>query len=414
MVNDFLARPFNPPKKEHTERSIRASRMTDEDRAICDKFIGELQADISENRIRKLWYCLVTIRNHSDRPFQEMEYDDLRTVINRMKSATNEDGKKRYSENTRRDTIATMKQFFRFLIKRRKSRVKTKELNDIRLPKDPGTSVKPHDLLTETDRDAMIKACQSPRDQAIISVMYEAGLRPVEIGRLRARDVIFTGSGMVLWVREKTTRQRKIPAPLSAGYMKTWFEVAPYPLVDDAIVFPGLHRKRREDGTLVYASITDDSLRAQLKIIADRAGVENYRHPYQFRHTAITNLINYGLPEKKVERISHGGPSQMLKRYYHVTDDEIEEDILAIHGMAKKSTPLKKPESLYCVACGTVNPSTMQFCGKCRRPLTEEAQKEARTLEEMADEFYLTMSPKERAAFEDRIAEKIAQKMASK
>jgi len=302
-----------------------------------------------------------------------MRYDDLVAVINRIKEEKKDNGDRRYSENTRRDTIAVMKQFFKFLIKRKKSRVKASELKDIRLPKDPGTPVKPHDLLTEKERDAMIHACQSPRDQAIISLMFEAGLRPVEIGRLRARDVIFSDRGMSVWVREKTTRQRKIPAPLSGGYVKTWFEVAPYPMVDDAYVFPGLHRKRREDGTLVYASMTDDALRAQLKIIAKRAGVTNYRHPYQMRHTAITNLINYGLPEKKVEKLSHGGHSQMLKRYYHVTDEEIEDDILAIHGKTDRKTPLKKPESLYCVACGTLNPPTMKFCGQCRRPLTEEA-----------------------------------------
>lgn len=419
-------RPFHSLKPEYIGTLYSESRMSPADKELVQKFIQEKAEeailDPKKNhfgpaRERRLLQHLRVLREYSPVDYSEITREHLLKIMPAIKDAKiGEDtykvilkkdgtpakpkrkiGEKRFSKNTYRDVIASSKMFFKWLIDADKSRITPKEIKKIGIPEADEHTIEAGDLLTEEDRDAMIKACQNGRDRAIISLMFEAGLRPVEIGRLTHADVEFTSNSMNISTAEKTGRKRKIPAPLSKMYLKAWLNDCPYDPSPDAVVFCSLTPTILPDGSRQWLPLKDDAIRRQIKTIAQIAGIKNYRKLYQFRHTAISSWINGGLPERMAMEMSHGGDTKMLRIYYHVTHDEVERRVLALNGM-ETSEPVKKaPTALVCAGCGSKNPVTLRYCGNCGAPLTDEAKAQVQSDEtRLFDQFKKYMASQEK------------------
>jgi site-specific recombinase XerD len=374
-------RTFHSFKPGYIDSIVVNSKMSPADVEIMSEFISEKKAtaSIGVSRERRIYQHLRVLREFSPVDFNKITFKILTRILPAIKDCKNEEGNPRFAQNTYRDVVAVTKMFLHWLIDEKHIDITESQLKKIKLPQADEHTIKPDDLLSEESRDAMIRACQNSRDRAIISLLFEAGLRPVEIGRLTHKDVEFTHNSMNVYVREKTARQRKIPAPLSKQYIKAWLNDCPYEPSPDAVVFCSLTPTILADGSRQWLPLKGDAMRIQLKHLAQVAGVKNYIKPYQFRHTMISDCINGGLPERMVTQMSHGGDTRMMKIYYHVSDDEIENRVLARHGLVSDNHTKKDPTSLKCADCGTRNPPTLKFCGNCGGPLTEEAQSQIET-----------------------------------
>ena len=244
-------------------------------------------------------------------------------------------------------------------------------IGKIKIPRMESRKIRPEDLLTEAEINAIIKAA-SPRDRAVISLMADAGLRPIEAGTLRFSDLEFIQGGLYVHVgKKKTDRIRRIPAPNARYYVQRWIDEAPYPIQGDDPLF----RSSRRDDTGEWLPLMDDTLRLAIKGAASRAGVTRYKHPYQFRHGAITRWINAGVSTAKVAKLSHGGPSRMVEEvYWHGDDDAIGQEILEkVHGAPAREKKVVNPTTRMCQVCGKIYPISVRYCETCG-PLTEEAR----------------------------------------
>jgi integrase len=220
----------------------------------------------------------------------------------------------------------------------------------------------------------MIEACMNSRDRAIIALFYEAALRPCEIGRMTWNDVYFDDYGVLVTVCEKTNRVREIRCVVARPYLAAWRDDCPYTPEGEAMVFCSL-RAGRTNQPLPHMPLNEVSLREQIRKIAERAGVERYYRPYQFRHTRTTDLLNEGIPESHVMMITHGGRTNMLEVYSHVTAQDAQKSILAMNGIEESKGPKKKRlEINKCPHCKTLNGPTAMYCNACGKPLTEEAR----------------------------------------
>jgi len=378
-------RSFHTWKESDMPTILEKSNLSDDDKQLVHEFIEGKKEDSILNkkskhfgtaRERRVLQYLRTLREFSPVDFSEITLKHMTKIMPSIEKAQGEKGERRYSQNTYRSTIAAAKMFLTWIVDNDKSAMTEKDLKKIGIPAADEKTVKSDDLLTEETRDAMIKACQNSRDRAIISLMFEAGLRPIEIGQLTFADVEFNQNGMIITTDKKTERIRKIPAPLSKPYLTAWMNDIPYESGSDAVVFCSL-TPSIENNTRQWLPLKEDALRGQIKLIAKRAGIKNYKKLYQFRHTAISSWINNGIPERMAMQMSHGGNTQMLRIYYHVTNDEVERRVNALHGIESDKEYVKKePTAQICPACGNRNPTTLKYCGTCGTILNaEEYQK---------------------------------------
>lgn len=361
--------------------------MSQDDKELVTAFIKS-KTDVAatneaksfgQSRERRVLQHLRTLREFSPVDFRYIDLEDMVIIMPAIKRAETEDGDPRFSQNTYRDSIAVSKMFLTWLSDEGISELTAKDLKKIGIPAANEHTIEADDLISEDDRDKMIKSCQNSRDRAIISMMFEAGLRPVEIGRLTFKDVAFTDNSMTITTKGKTGRERKIPAPLSKMYLKSWMNDLPYEPSPDTVVFCSMTPLVNDKGVRQWLPLKDDAIRRQIKTIAEIAGVKNFKKMYQFRHTAISSWINGGLPERMAMELSHGGDTKMMRIYYHVTNKEVERRVLALNGMGDTEPVKKAPTKNICQSCGTKNPVTLRFCGNCGGPLTEQARSQVET-----------------------------------
>ena len=359
---------FNRYTKGEEKNTL--SRIPGRDRALVERFIKErssLKKALSRGRVKKILFSLATLRALSPVPFGELTEDHVIDILDGVK-------KKGWTANTTRDVIAVLKPFLIWMVKKKEApALSLAWIEEIKIPRMESRKIRPEDLLTEEEIDAIIKAA-SPRDRAVIALMTDAGLRPIEAGTMRFSDLEFKDNSLYVHVKKKTDRIRRIPAPRAMYYVQQWIDQAPYPITEDDLLF---RSSRLQDGE--YPPLMDDTLRWCIREAAKRAGVARYKHPYQFRHGAITRWINAGVSTAKVAKLSHGGPSRMVESvYWHGDDEEIGEELMEkVHGRERKEKVKPHPTVRRCAICGRIYPLSVRYCATCG-PLTEEAGAEER------------------------------------
>lgn len=383
-------RAFHTIREDYTERSLQDAVnkgwMTENDRDLILEYVEEKKGQrgkLSQSRVKNIQIFLKNWTEFLQKPFTEITMRDVTSAAVKLATAKYDGvnthcrkpiGALRFGKTGIHEHRRELKAFLYWLLEEgHNPNLDPKKLKKFDTLAPETMTFKASDLLLPDEIEAMIHACQYSRDRAIIALLYEGGLRPVEIGRLAWRDIVFHKHGADLTVREKTDRPRQIPIRWAVPYIAQWRQDCPYSPEGDALMFSTLVPKRL-NGELRYLPLKDDSLRKQLKEIAGKAGVRRYHKPYQLRHTRITDLLNANIPEAHVMQISHGGRTTMFSRYAHVTDSDAKISILKLQGVDVEE--LKKRPSLearQCPRCNRINPRDVEWCGGCGHPLTLEA-----------------------------------------
>ena len=348
------------------------SRFTPGNRKFVQQFIAWLNTTqksgrtLSYSRERKLLYFLSKIPLE----FDKLTDEDIITLINGIK-------KEKWAPSTVRDAIAILKQFTKWLIRKRKNRTLTRDtIDEIQIPSSETTEIKAKDLLTIEEINQITEHA-SPRDKCIIQLMGDGGLRPGEAAGLRRNQLEFTDGGLFVHVSSKKggqkERKRRVPVPNSREYILTWLNIAPYEIGENDLLF---RSSRFNHMKKMYPPLRDDILRLSLRNAAARANVTRYKHPYQFRHATISRWLQAGISTAKVSQLSHGGPSRVVEMvYWHPDMEQAGDEVLAkVHGRKEKAEKIvSKPTSRVCPICGRIYPLNVRYCITCG-PLTEEVK----------------------------------------
>lgn len=145
-----------------------------------------------------------------------------------------------------------------------------------------------------------------------VRLMVSTGLRVGELCKLRLEDVPPDGSS--LRVHGKGSRDR-------IAY------VADIELQGDLRQF--MRARRRDGGTAALfvnrrgLAMKPQSLRARLRHLADRAGLNRRITPHMLRHTAATLLIEKGVDIRFVQRLLGHSSIATTEIYTHVSDEAL-------------------------------------------------------------------------------------------
>lgn len=371
MARDVSA--FNLVRVEYADnsiqRSIRQKRFTVKDGELVRAFTSELQATdgISVSRANKITYTLVGWRRFLTKPFNTCIIADIHTAIPALKAGKTNHGKS-YKSNTISDFLKILKQFFTWMIKNKHSKIPIDKIQDLRAPgRDPMTTTA-NDLLTPDEVQQMINSCKRDVDRAMLWTLYEGAFRIGEIGLMKWGDLTFDSHGVIVNVSFKTDKPRYVRIIMATEHIARWRASYPGKAEGDALVFVN-----RNGEPFSHAQV-----RKQIRVIANRAGINKRVNPHVFRHSRITHLIRQGAAESVVKAVCWGSQdSRMLKTYLHLTGSDIDKEMLKLYGI---ETPQKKAERglkpVQCPHCKIVNPPNNAFCSSCGRSLTEEAEQE--------------------------------------
>lgn len=185
--------------------------------------------------------------------------------------------------------------------------------------KEPRATEQPVDVIPEDGIRAMLDTCDASfegrRDEALIRVLADGGLRVGECARLTLDDVDM--EQQVLWVLGKGGRKRGVP-----------FGDRTARALDRYLRARRRHPKAspKEGGKARLwlgrvGPLTDDGIAQVLDRRARRAGL-GHIHPHQLRHTAAHQLRLAGMNDQDMKRIFGWRSGKMLERYGASAADE--------------------------------------------------------------------------------------------
>lgn len=183
----------------------------------------------------------------------------------------------------------------------------TDPLLGMKAPKLDSKVVEP---LTDDDVRALLKACagaefRDRRDEALVRLMVESGLRAGEAATLRTEDVDLM-RGTVIVRRGKGGKGRVVPfGPQTARAMDRYRrQRAQHRLADTSAWWLGDRGK----------AFSYDALHKTLKARAASAGLRGF-HPHLLRHTAAHRWLAAGGSESGLMAVAGWERPDMLQRY---------------------------------------------------------------------------------------------------
>jgi integrase len=202
--------------------------------------------------------------------------------------------------------LQVLKQFGRYL-------VDEGELDDNPLAglKPPKVDVRVVDSLTEEDLRKLFKVCQGPafrdrRDEAIVRLMAESGMRAGELLRLQVDDVDL-GRGLAIIHTAKNGRGRVVPfGPQTGRAVDRYMRVRRKHRLAHA---PELWLGDGHRPALAYHGLRDAVLRR-----AEMAGLRRF-HLHKLRHTAASRWLAAGGSEGGAMAVMGWRSRGMLDRY---------------------------------------------------------------------------------------------------
>lgn len=252
---------------------------------------------------------LVSFINYEDKSLTEIDYFALRMFIAYLYD-------KGLSKSSIERKIATLRSFFKFLIKR--GLIEDNPARMIKFPK------KDKKLFTVFDIDTIFSLLELPdketpsgiRDALILEFLYGTGVRVSELVNIKFDDIDF--GGMRVRIFGKGKKMRVIP--LSDYIMDL---IKRYLSVREDIVQKGVvntdHLFINKFGT----ALTDRSVRRIVDKYLKKAGLPLNYSPHSFRHTFATHLLENGADLRTIQKLLGHSSLATTQKYTHLNLSEI-------------------------------------------------------------------------------------------
>jgi integrase/recombinase XerC len=226
---------------------------------------------------------------------------------------------KQYSKSTIARKLATLRSFYKFLVKR--GHLTSNPVTAVRTPKQDKK------LPKFLEYDQIKKLLETPptdnwlgaRDRAIMETLYGTGVRVSELVALNIEDVDFLGE--VLHVRGKGKKERISPIGSSAlqtiqHYMEFRNRRAQSNgNFDSKVLFVNKHGKR----------LSTRSVRRKMDKYLKIAGLDPTISPHTLRHSFATHMLNNGADLRSVQELLGHQSLSTTQIYTHLTTKRLKE-----------------------------------------------------------------------------------------
>jgi len=226
---------------------------------------------------------------------------------------------KQYSKSTSARKLATLRSFYKFLVKR--NYLQNNPVTAVRTPKQDKKLPKflEYDqvkrLLETPPADSWLGA----RDRAIMETLYGTGVRVSELVSLNIEDVDFLGE--VLHIRGKGKKERI--APIGSSALQSIQHYMEYRNrraqnngnFDSKVLFVNKHGKR----------LSTRSVRRKMDKYLKLAGLDPSISPHTLRHSFATHLLNNGADLRSVQELLGHQSLSTTQIYTHLTTKKLKE-----------------------------------------------------------------------------------------
>jgi len=226
---------------------------------------------------------------------------------------------KQYSKATIARKLATLRSFYKFLVKR--NQLSSNPVTGIRTPKQDKKL--PHFL----EYEQVKKLLETPpmdnwlgaRDRAILETLYSTGMRVSELVGLNMEDIDFLGE--IVHIRGKGKKERIAPISSSAlQVIQHYIEfrnkrAQSNSNFDSKVLFVNKHGRR----------LSTRSVRRKMDKYLKMAGLDPSISPHTLRHSFATHMLNNGADLRSVQELLGHQSLSTTQIYTHLTTKKLKE-----------------------------------------------------------------------------------------
>jgi len=243
----------------------------------------------------------------------------LTADVNTIRSYMSQLLEQQYSKSTTARKIATLRSFYKFLVKR--NYIESNPVISIKTPKQDKKLPKFLDL-SEIERLLNTPPSNSwlgARDRAILEVLYSTGMRVSEVVSLNMDDVDFLGE--VIHIRGKGKKERLSPIGSSAlQAIQNYIEFRNKRMANDSnfdakVLFANKHGQR----------LSTRSVRRKMDKYLRQAGLDPTISPHTLRHSFATHMLNNGADLRSVQEMLGHQSLSTTQVYTHVSTTRIKD-----------------------------------------------------------------------------------------
>ena len=274
-------------------------------------------------------------------------------------------------------TISDFKKVLKKFVKYANDGELPKFWNDIHSEKIRSRYSNADQMITYDELQSLLNACKNLRDKALISILWDSGIRASELLQLKVKDFQKSSDGLYATLNiqkgSKNYKQRTVVLTGDSvvlvpqyieflkGYLKDKFS-------DDGFLFIGIGKENPGE------NLTYDDLRSLVQKIAKRSGIKKPISPHLFRHSAATRMA-VDVPIQVFTKQMGWSSNKMADNYTHLDSKGQIMAILKAQGIPINDEELKKPLSKVnrrCPRCHVVNTGSARFCNNCGSPMKPE------------------------------------------
>ena len=237
---------------------------------------------------------------------------------------------KNYSKSTTARKLATLRSFYKFLVRR--GHVETSPVTAIRTPKQEKKLPRCLEfnqittLLNCPDTNNLLGA----RDRAILETLYSSGLRVSELVSLNLSDVDFLGE--TLHIRGKGKKERISPIGSTAlqaiqRYLSFRDADPRKENFDQQALFINKHGQR----------LSTRSVRRKLDKYLLQVGMDPRISPHTLRHSFATHMLNNGADLRVVQELLGHQSLSTTQVYTHLTTNKMKQVYDQAHPRTQES-----------------------------------------------------------------------------
>jgi len=309
---------------------------------------------------------------------------------------------KQYKPNYKRQLISSAKAFS-IWVGKTNTKIDVTDIASVKLPELQWKTKRPEDMLTVEEVTIIIQTARSTRDKAFLAMLYDGSNRPIELLRLRWRDVVTDNYGYYFITDAKTRKERRIRLTTqSIPYLDQWRAEHPDP-TSGQYVFCTINATDKG-----IRPLTIDNVQRMIKLLKRNTGIQKLKASI-FRPTKITHDVASGVELPYVMKKNWGSlRTKMIDVYTNLDAGYMDEVALRSAGMDRKidfkDKKIYRLEPPTCPICHKVNLLGSRFCSDCRHPLTQEAHEEVQTTSQRINQLFIE-NPKALVMFNELVKE---------
>jgi site-specific recombinase XerD len=339
---------------ERLNNIVKRARIDGHSKQLIFKYQEACFADgLSKARAYFYTNLIYIVAKMLGKPLNQAAKEDLIRVLSEIEKSD-------YKDWTKQGFKVALKKFYKWL---RGTPNYPEEVSWIKTSIRKNKHLLPEQLLTADDVQRMVDAAKNPRDKALITTLYDTGIRIGELLKLTIGHVTFDRYGVQLIVNGKTG-MRRVRGVLCTAALRRWLEE---------------HPKRKRPNAPLWIDrygnpMTYEEARMAIRKVAQRAGITKPINPHSFRHSRATWLANKLTEAQMKEHFGWTQSSDMASIYVHLAGRDVDKALLKAYGVVMEEEKEEKVElTRICPRCGEVAAASAKFCPRCSLALDVEA-----------------------------------------